>query len=164
MAASCMPIVTKLFLKEFRQEWGLGNLLAEGIFLCVVENFHRACLRDCGIISFVAGKTTSRLQNFQRELAVVAPATLPVAGYVGGFARVLNFDEVSPGIGLAAVEIGEAVDLRQLSAGQRLSVPARHVGILRERRHRPADERRTLGDGEVGTILVASRQFDSVTP
>src|SRR6185369_12154332 len=75
---------------------------------------------------------------------------LPVAGYVGWFACILNFDEVPPGIGLAAVEIGEAVDLCQLPAGERLSVPARHVGILCERRYGPADERRTLGNGEVG--------------
>ena len=40
-----------------------------------------------------------------------------IAGYVGGFACVLNFGDVPPGIGLAAVEIGEAVDLRQLPAG-----------------------------------------------
>jgi hypothetical protein len=73
-----------------------------------------------------------------------------IAGYVGGFACVLNFGDVPPGIGLAAVEIGKAVDLRQLPAGERLSVPARPVGILRERRYGPADERRTLGNGEVG--------------
>src|SRR5687768_2045220 len=77
-------------------------------------------------------------------------ATLPVAGVVGGFACVLNFGDVPPGIGLAAVEIGEVVDLRQLSAGQRLSVPARDVGIPCERRNGPADERRALGDREVG--------------
>src|SRR5688572_2816035 len=73
-----------------------------------------------------------------------------ISGYVGGFACVLNFGDVPPGIGLAAVEIGEAVDLRQLPAGQRLPVPARHVGVLCERRDGPTDERRGLGDGEVG--------------
>ena len=73
-----------------------------------------------------------------------------IAGHVGGFACVLNFGDVPPGIGLAAVEIGEAVDLRKLPAGQRLSVPARHVGVLRERRDGPADERWALGDREVG--------------
>ena len=46
------------------------------------------------------------------------PQVSAVTGHVGGFAGVLNFDDVPPGIGLAAVEIGEAVDLRQLSAGQ----------------------------------------------
>jgi len=39
-----------------------------------------------------------------------------IAGYVGGFACVLNFGDVPPGIGLAAVKIGEAVDLGQLPA------------------------------------------------
>ena len=72
-----------------------------------------------------------------------------IAGHVGGLARVLHLDEVPPGIGLAAVEIGEAVDLRELPARQRLPVPARHVGILRQRRDGAADERRALGDGEV---------------
>jgi hypothetical protein len=51
-------------------------------------------------------------------MPLLAWLRLPVAGYVGGFACVLNFDDVPPGIGLAAVEIGEAVDLRQLSTGQ----------------------------------------------
>src|SRR2546427_3521522 len=78
------------------------------------------------------------------------PQVSAIAGYVGGFACVLNFSYVPPGIGLAAVEIGEVVDLRQLSAGQRLSVPARHVGVLRERRYGPADERWTLGNSEMG--------------
>ncbi len=36
---------------------------------------------------------------------------LAIAVAIGGFVRVLNFDDVSPGIGLAAIEIGEAVNL-----------------------------------------------------
>jgi len=44
--------------------------------------------------------------------------TATVAGRVGGLARVLHFDEVPPGIGLAAVEVGEAVGFGQLAAGQ----------------------------------------------
>jgi len=75
-----------------------------------------------------------------------------IAGYVGGFACVLNFRDVPPGIGLAAVEIGEAVDLRELPAGELLSIPARHVGISCEGRYGPADERWTLRDGEVGRM------------
>src|SRR5881628_1319648 len=75
------------------------------------------------------------------------PSASAIAGDVGGFACVLNFGDIPPGIGLAAVEIGEAVDLRQLTA------PARHLGVLRERRHGPADEGRALGDGEVGILL-----------
>ena len=47
---------------------------------------------------------------------------LAKAAYIGGFACVLNFDDVSPAIELAAVEVGEAVDSRQLTTGQRLSV------------------------------------------
>ena len=41
---------------------------------------------------------------------------LSIASDVGGFACVLNLDDVSPGIGLTAIEIGEAIDLRQLPA------------------------------------------------
>src|SRR5215203_506914 len=78
------------------------------------------------------------------------PASLPVAGYVSGLTHVLNFGDVPPRVGLTAIEIGETIDLRQLSAGQRLPVPARNVGILRERRDRPTDERWTLGDREMG--------------
>src|SRR5438093_11040463 len=77
------------------------------------------------------------------------PSASAIAGDVGGFACVLNSGDIPPGIGLAAVEIGEAVDLRQLPAGQRLSVPARHFGILCERCYGPADERWTLGNSEV---------------
>jgi hypothetical protein len=44
-----------------------------------------------------------------------APPASAIAGHLGGFAPVLNLDQVPPGIGLAAVEIGEAVYLRQLS-------------------------------------------------
>src|SRR5207249_4120664 len=81
------------------------------------------------------------------------PSASAIARDVGGFACVLNFGDILPGIGLAAVEIGEAVDLRQLTAGQRLAGPARHVGVLRERRYGPADERRALGNCEVGILL-----------
>ena len=64
-----------------------------------------------------------------------------IASYVGG-ACVLNLGDVPPWIGLAAIEIGGAVDLRQPRAGQRFSVPAWHVGMLRERR--------SFGNREVG--------------
>jgi len=39
---------------------------------------------------------------------------LSTGGYVGCFARVLNFDDLPPVIGLAAVETDEVIDLRQL--------------------------------------------------
>jgi hypothetical protein len=42
------------------------------------------------------------------------PQVLAIAGCVGGFSCVLNLGDVSPGIRLAAVEIREAVDLRQM--------------------------------------------------
>src|SRR5688500_901847 len=73
-----------------------------------------------------------------------------IPGDIGGFACVLNFGDVPPRVGLTAVEVGEAVDLRQLPARQRLSVPARYVGILCEGRYRAAHEGGTLRDGEVG--------------
>lgn len=72
-----------------------------------------------------------------------------MAGDIGRFPCVLYLDEVPPGIRLAAVEVSEAIDLRELSAGQRLAVPPRHLGILRECGHRAADERRALGDREM---------------
>ena len=50
--------------------------------------------------------------------AIGLPQVLAIAGYVGGFAGVLNFSDVPPRVGLAAVEIGEAIDVRQLPAGQ----------------------------------------------
>src|SRR5919106_7008851 len=96
----------------------------------------------------VARSTVSPAER-RRGRAIGLPQVLAIAGYVGGFACVLNFGDIPPGIGLTAVEIGEAIDLRQLPAGQRLSVPARHIGILREGRYGPADERWTLGDSEV---------------
>src|SRR5687768_16414762 len=81
-----------------------------------------------------------------------------IAGHVGRLARVLHFDEVAPGIRLAAVDVGEAVDARELPAGQGLSVPAEDVGILREGGDGPADESGAFGDGEVG------RDLRGVTP
>src|SRR4029453_19509156 len=58
------------------------------------------------------------------------PRVSAIASYVGGFSCILNFGDVPPGIGLAAVEIGEPVNPRELTAGQRLSIPTRPVGIL----------------------------------
>ena len=76
-----------------------------------------------------------------------------MAGYVGGLASVLNRSDVSPGVGSAAVEIGEVIDLRQLSAGQQLSVPARGVGVGGQRRNGPADESQTCRDGKMRIFL-----------
>jgi hypothetical protein len=67
-----------------------------------------------------------------------------IARYVGGFACVLNFDDVPPGVRLAAIEIGETIDSRQLSARDRLSIPTRDVWILCEGDHGPADKRGDL--------------------
>ena len=50
--------------------------------------------------------------------AIGLPQVLAIAGYIGGFAGVLNFSDVPPRVGLAAIEIGEAIDVRQLPAGQ----------------------------------------------
>src|SRR5215207_1322194 len=87
--------------------------------------------------------------RFSAKSQIGLPLISAIAGYVGGFACVLNFGHVPPAIGLAAIEICKPVDLGQLSAGQRLPVPARHVGILCERSDGPTDERWGLGDGEV---------------
>ena len=64
-----------------------------------------------------------------------------VAGGVGRLAGVLDLDDVPPGVGPAAVEVGEAVDLGQLAAGQRLPFQRATVGIGRQRGDGPADER-----------------------
>ena len=49
--------------------------------------------------------------RFSAKRPIGLPLILAIAGYVGGFACVLNFGDVPPAIGLAAVEIGEPVDL-----------------------------------------------------
>src|SRR4029453_17146994 len=59
--------------------------------------------------------------------------TLAIAGGIRRLARFLHFHEVPPGIGLRAIEIGEAIDPGQAAARQRLSVPARPIRIRRER-------------------------------
>ena len=92
------------------------------------------------------------------------PLTSAVAGVVRRAIGVLDLDEVAPRVGAGAVDVGEAVDLGEAAAGQRLPVPARHVGVGRERRDGAADERGRLGDAEVRDPAVASRQFASVTP
>ena len=55
-----------------------------------------------------------------------------VAGDVGGEVAVLDLDEVAPGVGAAAVDVGEAVDLGELAAGQGLAVPAGDLGVPRQ--------------------------------
>ena len=87
-----------------------------------------------------------------------------IAGDVGGLARVLDLDDVSPGVGLAAVEIGEAVNLRQLPAGQGLPVPARHVGFLGETATARPTKAGLSEMAKWADRAVASRQFASVTP
>ena len=71
---------------------------------------------------------------------------------------------VTPGVGAGAVEVGEAVDLRELAAGEGLPVPARAIRIGGERGDGAADEARRLRDHEMRDFAVASRQFSSVTP
>ena len=53
---------------------------------------------------------------------------LAIAGRVGRLAGLLHLDEVAPGVRARAVEVGEAIDLGQPAAGQRLPVPARASG------------------------------------
>jgi hypothetical protein len=96
--------------KSHRTGWTLVGPSAR-LFEVVVTSYEGRAIR-----SAARGAPQSR--------AIGLPQLLPIAGDVGGFASVLNFGDIPPGIGLAAVEIGEAVDLRQLPAGQRLSVPA----------------------------------------
>jgi len=93
-----------------------------------------------------------------------ATSVSAIARDVGGLACVLHLGDVPPGIGLAAVEIGEAVDLRELPAGQRRSVPARYVGILRERRYGPATNAGLSEMAKWGERIVASRFPDQRLP
>ena len=72
-----------------------------------------------------------------------ARQTSAVAGGVGGLAGVLDLDDVAPGVGPAAVEVGEPVDLGQLPARQRLPVPAGAGRGRRRARRRPG--RRSAG-------------------
>ena len=51
-----------------------------------------------------------------------------IASHVGWFAGIVNFDEVSPGIGLAAINIGKAVDSGKLPARQRPPIPRDTLG------------------------------------
>jgi hypothetical protein len=44
--------------------------------------------------------------------------SLPIAGYISRFTCIMNFDEVPQSIGLATIEIGEVIDLCQLSTRQ----------------------------------------------
>src|SRR5688572_33487346 len=66
------------------------------------------------------GRSRGPIKPARILLALMWPSpavVLAITGYVGRFACVLNLDDIAPGIGLAAVEIGEAIDLRQLPAG-----------------------------------------------
>ena len=66
-----------------------------------------------------------------------SPGGSAVAVVAGRRALALHhLDHVAPAVGLGAVDVGEAVDLRELAAGQRLPVPARPVGIGRPARPR----------------------------
>jgi hypothetical protein len=72
-----------------------------------------------------------------------------VTGVVGGQAGVLDLGDVAPAVRARAVDVGEAVDLGELAAGERLAVPAVDVGIGGQGGDGAADEARRLGDAEV---------------
>ena len=77
-----------------------------------------------------------------------------VPGVARGRAVALDdLDHVAPAVGPRPVQVGEAVDLGELAAGQRLPAPARPVRIARERGHRPPDVPGALRDAEVRRAL-----------
>ncbi|MNW12745.1 hypothetical protein D3C71_2105110 [compost metagenome] len=67
---------------------------------------------------------------------------LAVTRGVGGFAGILDFDHVSPGVGLAAVEIGESIDLRKLPTRKGFAIPACDIGVCGKGRNCAAYVRR----------------------
>lgn len=73
----------------------------------------------------------------------------PIAGGIGGLACILNFANITPGIGLGTVEVGEAVHLRELSTRRRLAAPASPCRIRSECSDRSSHEARRLRDDEV---------------
>src|ERR1700704_1580025 len=87
-----------------------------------------------------------------------------IAGYVGRFACVLNFGDVPPGIGLAAVEIGEAVDLRQLPAGRDFPFQRDTSGSCASAATARPTNAGLSEMAKCGEALVAARQFASVPP
>jgi hypothetical protein len=97
-----------------RNDWqpGLKSILTR-VQRIGVEDFR------ANITRFVSSDNTYWSDSFVERSklspvwrAFVGPATLPIASYVGGFASVLDFDNIPPGIRLATVEIGKAIDLR----------------------------------------------------
>jgi hypothetical protein len=72
-----------------------------------------------------------------------------VAGVVGRQPCLADLGEIAPAVRAGAVEIGEAVDLGELAARQRLAGPAVHVGIGGQGGDGAADEARGLRDAEV---------------
>src|SRR5262249_6303082 len=66
------------------------------------------------------GGRPPQIVELDHLLAVTASRASAIAGHVGGFPGVLNFGDVTPGIGPAAIEVRKPVNLSQLPAGQGL--------------------------------------------
>src|SRR5262245_57927817 len=64
---------------------------------------------------------------------------LSVPGRIGRPSRILDLADVAPGVGLRAVEVGEAVLPGELAARQRLAAPAADVRVRGEVRDRATD-------------------------
>src|ERR687896_86403 len=76
---------------------------------------------------------------------------LAVTRWICRQTRVLDLDEVAPGVGLRAVEVGEPVLARQPARGERAAVAAVDLRVGRQRGDGAADEPRALRDrSEVG--------------
>src|SRR5688572_26310265 len=103
--------------------------------------------RSCSAASRSGPDTSRWLGTADGAIGAIRSA---IPGHVRRLARVLDFWHVAPRVRLAPVEVGESVDPRELPARQRLTAPARDVGILRKRDDRATDERGALRDREVG--------------
>jgi len=89
--------------------------------------------------------------------------TLSVSSSIG-ITHLLYLPDVTPSIGLRAIEIGKAVNLCQLTTGKRLTIPSRHFRITSQMSSSPSNIMRCFGDDEVRFFFVASCQLVSLTP
>src|SRR5688500_8227582 len=128
-----------------------------GPFLCHLPSSPPSMLRPAGVspvrhfacLLLDDAQRSSSASYFSASIAAICWAVyLPVSGRIGWFAGILNFSKVAPSIGLRSVQISEAIDLCKLATRQRLTTPARHLGICCEGGDGTPDVPRRFGDDE----------------
>src|SRR5262245_2671813 len=85
-------------------------------------------------LSMISAQTL-RVCREGKPVSTFPDHALSVSTGVGGFAGFLHLHEITPGIGLRAVDIGKAVDFCELAGRERLAVPARNFTIACQRHH-----------------------------